>query len=53
MEASLWSTFSALLGALVGGGISYVLNRQQFANQLKLAIEHIADAAAHEGAEQR
>jgi hypothetical protein len=39
MDASLWSTFSALLGALVGGGISYMLNRQLFANQLKLAQE--------------
>jgi len=39
MDASLWSTFSALFGALVGGGISYALNRQQFANQLKLSQE--------------
>src|SRR5687767_11850580 len=39
MDASLWSTFSALFGALVGGGISYLLNRQQFANQLRLSQE--------------
>lgn len=31
MDASLWSTFSALLGAPVGGAISYALNWQQFA----------------------
>ena len=36
MDASLWSTFSALLGALVGGAISWLLNRQQFANQLRI-----------------
>jgi hypothetical protein len=34
--ASLWSTFSALLGAAVGGLISYLLNRQQMRNQLAL-----------------
>lgn len=39
MDASAWNTFSALLGALIGGGISYVLNRQQFANQLRLEQE--------------
>jgi hypothetical protein len=32
----LWTAFSALLGAVVGGGISYLLNRQQFANQIRL-----------------
>jgi hypothetical protein len=30
---------SALLGALVGGGISYALNRQQFRNQLRILQE--------------
>jgi hypothetical protein len=40
MDASLWSSLSALLGAGVGGGISYLLNRQQFANQLRLAREN-------------
>lgn len=39
MDAALWSTFSALLGALVGGGISFLLNRQQFANQLRILKE--------------
>ncbi len=39
MNAALWSTFSALLGALVGGGISFLLNRQQFANQLRILQE--------------
>ena len=39
MDAVLWSTFSALLGALVGGGISWLLNRQQFANQLRILRE--------------
>jgi len=51
MEAALWSTFSALLGALVGGGISYLLNRQQFANQLRLAHEqHRTEFMAEETA---
>jgi hypothetical protein len=39
MDAALWSTFSALLGAVVGGGISWLLNRQQFANQLRILQE--------------
>ncbi len=39
MDAALWSTFSALLGAVVGGGISWLLNRQQFANQLRILRE--------------
>jgi hypothetical protein len=51
MDASLWSTFSALFGALVGGGISYALNRQQFANQMKLAREqHRTEFMAEETA---
>lgn len=40
MDAALWSTFSALLGAVVGGGISWLLNRQQLANQIELARQH-------------
>ena len=40
MEPQVWSAISALLGALVGGGVSWMLNRQQFENQLKLAREH-------------
>ncbi|MEJ8838485.1 hypothetical protein [Ramlibacter sp. AN1133] len=39
MDAALWSTLSALLGAMVGGGISYLLNRQQLANQLRIQQE--------------
>ena len=39
MDTALWSTFSALLGALVGGAISFLLNRQQFANQLRILRE--------------
>jgi hypothetical protein len=39
MDAALWSTFSALLGAVVGGGISFLLNRQQFGNQLRILQE--------------
>ncbi|GAB3650714.1 hypothetical protein [Ramlibacter alkalitolerans] len=39
MDAALSSTLSALLGAMVGGGISYLLNRQQLANQLRIQQE--------------
>jgi hypothetical protein len=39
MDAALWSTLSALFGALVGGAISWLLNRQQFANQLAMLRE--------------
>lgn len=39
METALWSSLSALLGALVGGAISYALNRQQFVNQLRVLRE--------------
>lgn len=51
MEAALWSTLSALLGALVGGGLSYMLNRQQFRNQLRILqeqhkVEFIAEETA-------
>jgi len=51
MDASLWSTFSALLGALVGGGISYLLNRQQLRNQLELVRQqHKAEFMAEDTA---
>lgn len=51
MEAALWSTLSALLGALVGGGISYMLNRQQFRNQLRVLQEqHKVEFMAEETA---
>jgi hypothetical protein len=39
MEPALWSSLSALLGAAVGGGISFLLNRQQFGNQLRIQRE--------------
>jgi hypothetical protein len=39
METALWSTLSALLGALVGGAISWWLNRQQFQHQLAILRE--------------
>jgi lipopolysaccharide export system protein LptC len=53
MQAPLWSMLSALLGALVGGAISYFLNRQQFAHQLRIQqeqhkVEYMAeDTARH------
>jgi hypothetical protein len=51
MDAALWSTFSALLGAVVGGGISFLLNRQQFANQLRILKEqHKTEFMAEETA---
>jgi len=51
MDAALWSTFSALLGALVGGGISYLLNRQQLRNQLEvLRTQHKTEFMAEETA---
>jgi hypothetical protein len=51
MDSSLWSSLSALLGATVGGGISFLLNRQQFANQLHLAREqHRTEFMAEETA---
>jgi hypothetical protein len=51
MDAALWSSLSALLGALVGGGISYLLNRQQFRNQLRIQqeqhkVEYMAEETA-------
>jgi hypothetical protein len=51
MEPQAWPALAALLGALVGGGISWLLNRQQFANQLKLAREqHRTEFMAEETA---
>ena len=51
MDTALWSTFSALLGALVGGGISFLLNRQQFRNQLRILQEqHKVEFMAEETA---
>ena len=39
MEPQAWTALSALLGAAVGGGISFLLNRQQLANQLRALQE--------------
>ena len=39
MDPAFWSSLAALLGAIVGGGISYLLNRQQLANQLRALQE--------------
>jgi lipopolysaccharide export system protein LptC len=54
MEPSpLWHTFSALLGAVVGGGITFLLNRQQMKNQIQVIraqhrTEYVAeDTARH------
>jgi len=51
MDAALWSTFSALLGAIVGGGISYLLQRGQLRNQLEVLrqqnkVEFMAEETA-------
>ena len=51
MEPALWSSLSALLGAIVGGGISWLLNRQQLANQLRTLqeqhkVEYMAETTA-------
>ena len=51
MDAALWSTFSTLLGALVGGGISIFLSRLQFRNQLRILQEqHKVEFMAEETA---
>ncbi len=51
MDASLLPTLSALLGAVVGGGISYLLNRQQFRHQLQVLKEqHKTEYMAEETA---
>lgn len=51
MDAALWSTLSTLFGAVVGGGISYLLNRQQFRQQLRIQQEqHKTEFMAEETA---
>ena len=51
MEPQVWSAIAALLGAVVGGGVSWLLNRQQFENQMKLAREqHRTEFMAEETA---
>ena len=47
MDPAFWSSLAALLGAIVGGGISYLLNRQLLANQLRtLQEQHKAEFMA-------
>jgi hypothetical protein len=36
MDMALWNTFSALLGALVGGSITLFINRQTQKHQLRM-----------------
>ena len=36
MDTALWNTFSALLGALVGGSITLFINRQTQKHQLRM-----------------
>jgi hypothetical protein len=51
MDPALWSTFSTLLGAIVGGGISFLLSRQQLRNQLEvLRQQHKTEFMAEETA---
>jgi len=51
MDPAIWPALSALLGAVVGGGISYALNRQQFRNQLRILQEqHKVEFMAEETA---
>jgi len=40
MDATLAGALASLVGAVIGGGISYLLNRQLHAQQLALAREH-------------
>jgi len=51
MDLSLWTSVSALLGAAVGGGVSYALNRQQLRHQLQVLheqhkVEFMAESTA-------
>ena len=51
MQASFWSALAALLGVVIGGAISYLLNRQQFGNQLRILQEqHKVEFMAEETA---
>ena len=51
MDPAFWHTLSALLGAAVGGCISYLLNRQQFRNHLRILQEqHKVEFMAEETA---
>lgn len=51
MESIIGSALSALFGALVGGGITYFLNKQEFQHQISaLREEHKTDFMAEETA---
>ncbi|RPE77116.1 hypothetical protein [Vulcaniibacterium tengchongense] len=51
MDETLAGALASLLGALVGGGISYLLNRQQYRHQLRLSREaHKTEYMAEETA---
>ncbi len=39
MNDGIWSALSVLLGAIVGGGMTYLLNRQQLAHQIEVLRE--------------
>lgn len=51
MNPAFWSMLSTLLGALVGGGISFLVTRQQLRNQLRVLqeqhkVEYMAEETA-------
>ena len=51
MDTALWNTFSALLGALVGGSITLFINRQTQKHQLRMLqqqykVEFMAEETA-------
>lgn len=51
MNPAFWSMLSTLLGALVGGGISLLVARQQLRNQLRVLqeqhkVEYMAEETA-------
>jgi hypothetical protein len=51
MEPAISSAFAAVLGTLAGGGISYLLNRQQFRHQIRtLQEQHKTEYMAEETA---
>ncbi|HEX6927857.1 MAG TPA: hypothetical protein VF267_01310 [Gammaproteobacteria bacterium] len=51
MSSELWPALSALLGAIVGGGITFLLNRQQLAHQISVLREqHKTEFMAEETA---
>jgi hypothetical protein len=51
MESGLSAALAAVMGTLAGGGISYLLNRQQFSHQIRaLREQYKADFMAEETA---